>query len=340
MSEDEAPRHARFLHGVPRPSLSIGRTGSVLAVVLLLGAALSITSDNFLVTGNLLDVGRQSSLLALMAIGVTVVLISGQIDLSIAAIFTLAGLVSAMVISGGFGVAAGVACGLGVGIAAGLVNGVLSAYLRLPSFIVTLGTLQIFTGVSLLASNAENQALYGVTARGLDAFNYAGQGEPGGIPMQLIIMLSIGLIVTVMLRKSVFGMRLYATGGNRQAADLAGVPVRRVQITAFVISGVLAAMAGILALSFIGSISPIGARGQEFSVFAAAVIGGASLFGGFGTAAGAILGALLIGVLRNGLVLLGVSPFWQILTIGVVTIMAVALNRILQRGRAAEATVF
>ena len=317
----------------------MGRTASVLAAVVLLGAVLSVASENFLTTANLLDVGRQSSLLALMAIGVTVVLISGQIDLSIAAIFTLAGLITAIVISGGYSVAAGVACGLGVGVAAGVLNGVLSAYLKLPSFIVTLGTLQIFNGVALLASNAQNQALYGVEARGLDAFNYAGQGEPGGVPMQLIIMVSVALIVTVMLRKSVFGMRLYATGGNPQAADLAGVPVRRVQIAAFVISGALAATAGILVLAFIGSISPIGARGQEFSVFAAAVIGGASLFGGFGTAAGAVLGALLIGVLRNGLVLLEVSPFWQIVTIGVVTILAVALNRVLQRGRGTEATV-
>jgi ribose transport system permease protein len=313
-------------------SLALGRTTSVLGVVLVLGAALAIaTPSGFLTVSNLLDVGRQSSLLGLMTVGVTLVLICGQIDLSIAATYTLSGLVCAMLIGHGYNVGLAVLCALLVGAGAGFVNAILTATLKIPSFIVTLGTLQIMNGTSLLITGAEDQAIFGVHASGLDAFTYAGQGSPAGIPMQLIILLAVAAIVAVVLRRSVFGMRLYATGGNPRAADLAGIPVRRVQTWAFVSSGVLASVAGMLALGFISSVSPIGGQGLEFEVFAAAVIGGASLFGGYGTAIGAVLGAFLISLLKNGLVLLAVSPFWQIVTIGIVTIAAVGLNRFLQQ---------
>jgi ribose/xylose/arabinose/galactoside ABC-type transport system permease subunit len=218
-----------------------------------------------------------------------------------------------------------------------LLNGTLAAVLKIPSFIVTLGTLQIINGTSLLITNAQNQSVFDLDVPGLDVLAYIGQGAPLGIPMQLILLGAVAAIIGLMLRKSVFGLRLFAVGGNGRAADLAGVPVRRVRILAFVISGLLASAAGIIGLGFISSVSPVGSQGQEFQVFAAAVIGGASLYGGYGGAVGAVLGAFVIGILNNGLVLLAVSPFWQIVTTGVVAISAVGLNRVLQRRTDEEA---
>ena len=315
-----------------------GRTASVGGAIVLLSAVLAASTPSFLTLDNLLDVGRQSSLLGLMAIGVTVVLISGQIDLSIASTFTLAGVVAAMLILNGADVGWAVLAGLAVGVSAGLVNGIISAYFKLPSFIVTLGTLQIMFGIALLLTDAQNRALYALEGGGIGVFFYAGRGSPAGIPMQLIIVLAVAMVVALVLRRTVFGLHLFAVGGSPRAAELAGLRNSRIRIGAFVISGVFAAAAGLLALGFIGSVSPIGARGMEFDVFAAAVIGGASLYGGRGTALGALLGALLIGVLRNGLVLLGVSTFWQMIVIGLVTIGAVAQNRLLVRNRPDELT--
>lgn len=310
----------------------IGPSGSVAVAIILLGAVLSILSPQFLNIENLLDVGRQASLLSLMAIGVTVALISGQIDLSIAATYTLASLVCAFLLLDGVALPLAVLAGLGVGFLAGLINGLVATLLKLPSFIVTLGMLQIMNGISLVITDAQSQSLVSVEAAGMDIFRYAGQGEPAGIPIQILIVIAVTLLIAWMLKRTAFGLRVFAVGGNPRAADLAGLSVARTRIGAFIVSGLLAASAGLIGMAFIGSVSPIGAVGMELTVFAATVIGGASLFGGRGTAIGAVLGALLIGVLQNGLVLNQVSTFWQTIVIGIVTIVAVAINRILVVG--------
>lgn len=300
----------------------------IAAAIVLLGIVFSLTTDSFLRTDNLLEVARQSSLLGLMSIGVTFVLISGEIDLSVGSVYALAGVIAAIVTASTGSAFIGVLAGVGVGVAAGGVNALLAAYLGLPSFIVTLGTLQIMRGLALSITNGIPKSLFDSHASGISTLFFVGRGDVLGIPFQFVVLIGIAAIATVVLRLSTFGLRIYAAGGSKEAAALAGAKVARLQLSTYLISGTLAALAGVIALGFLGSGSPLAAQGIEFDVFAAAVLGGASLFGGLGTAQGAVLGALFLGVLRNGLLLLNVSSFTQTMIIGAITIAAVGLNRL------------
>jgi ribose transport system permease protein len=303
-------------------------SAGIAGAIVLLGIAFSLTTNTFLRTDNLLEVARQSSLLGLMSIGVTYVLISGEIDLSVGSVYALAGVVAAIVVSATNSAVIGVLAGLGVGIAAGSANALLAAYLGLPSFIVTLGTLQIMRGLALSITDGIPKSLFESHASGLGTLFSVGRGDVLGIPTQFVVLLGIAAIATVVLRMTPFGLRIYAAGGSKEAAALAGANVARLKLSTYLISGTLAALAGVIALGFLGSASPLAADGIEFDVFAAAVLGGASLFGGLGTATGAVLGALFLGVLRNGLLLLNVSSFTQTIIIGAITIAAVGLNRL------------
>jgi ribose transport system permease protein len=303
-------------------------SAGIAGAILLLGLVFALSTDTFLRPDNLLEVARRSSLLGLMTIGVTFVLISGEIDLSVGSVYALAGVVAAIVINATDSAAVGVLAGLGVGVAAGGFNALFAAYFGLPSFIVTLGTLQIMRGLSLSITDGIPESLVDSHAAGLDTLFFVGREEVLGIPFQFIVLIGIAVTATIILRLSTFGLRIYAAGGSKEAAALAGAKVARLQLSTFLISGTLAALAGVIAVGFLGSGSPLAAQGIEFDVFAAAVLGGASLFGGLGTAYGAVLGALFLGVLRNGLLLLNVSSFTQTMIIGAITIAAVGLNRL------------
>jgi len=308
------------------------RESGVFIALILMCVLLAITTDAFLSARNLLNVGRQVSLIGIMAVGMTFVLISGEIDLSVGSIYALSGLVTGMLLVQQWTLIPAIAVGLLIGVAIGVVNGVLSTYGKLPSFITTLGSLSIVRGLALIITDGQPvtvNARQGALPDVLNQFTFIGQGYLfGQIPMQLVFFIVIALIGGFILAKTTFGFRVYAVGGSQKAARVSGIKVFTVKIWAFIIMGLLAAVAGILSMAFL----PSGQAGRtglglELDVIAATIVGGASLSGGEGTMLGTILGVLIIGVLRNGLVLLGISAFAQELIIGVVIILAVAIDK-------------
>jgi ribose transport system permease protein len=310
---------------------AVRETGILLALVIIC-TLLTLTTSNFLTVQNLLNVGRQVSLLGIMAIGMTFVLIAREVDLSIGSIYAIAGLSTGMLIVRGWFLFPAFGAGLIVGATIGALNGLLSTYGKLPSFIATLGMLSVVRGAALLVTNGEPVTVN--TSKGgreevIKQFYFLGQGHVfDRIPMLLIFFILIALVAWLVLSKSTFGFRVYAVGGSEKAARLSGIQVPQTKILTFALMGFLSALAGILSLAFL----PSGQAGRtgvglELDVIAAAIVGGASLSGGEGTILGTIFGVLIIGVLRNGLILLGISPFWQTTIIGLVIIFAVGLDK-------------
>jgi ribose transport system permease protein len=308
------------------------REAGVFIALLVLCLFLSFATDGFLTSLNLLNVGRQISLLGIMAVGMTFVLIAGEIDLSVGSNYALSGLAAGMMIVAGWTLLPALAVGLATGIVIGLINGILSTYGRLPSLIATLGMLSMVRGTALILTNGQPVTVNvrkGALPDVFDAFTNMGQGYLfGTIPMQLVFFIIIAAIAWFILSYTNFGFRIFAVGGSAKAARVSGISVNNVKISAFVLMGLLAAVAGILGLAFLPS-SQAGRTGigLELDVIAATIVGGASLSGGEGTILGTILGVLIIGVMRNGLVLIGVSPFMQELMIGLVIIVAVGIDK-------------
>ena len=312
--------------------LLLAREAGVFFALLALCLFLTFATDGFLTSLNLLNVGRQISLLGIMSVGMTFVLISGEVDLSVGSTYAFSGLSSGMLICLGWPLAPALGVGIAAGLAIGLINGLLSTYGRLPSLIATLGMLSMVRGAALILTNGQpvtvntrNGAMQGV----LDSFEFMGQGYLfGTVPMQLVFFLIIAVLAWVVLSMTNFGFRIFAVGGSAKAARVSGIHVNAVKISAFLLMGALAAFAGILSLAFL----PSGQAGRtglglELDVIAATIVGGASLSGGEGTILGTVLGVLIIGVMRNGLVLLGVSPFVQEFMIGLVIVIAVGIDK-------------
>lgn len=302
---------------------------SALALLCLFG---TLRTDSFASRDNLLNVGQQSSLIGIMAVGMTFVIICGEIDLSVGSIYVLGTMSVGMLLERDVNWVLAVAIGLLVGALAGAVNGVLTVALRLPSFIVTLGTLSIFRGTALLMNNAKPISL-DRSIENIDQFAFLGTGRPLGIPMQFVIMLVAFAMGAFVLRWTRFGFHVYAVGGSREAARLCGIHTAAVRIVSFVIVGVLAALAGIIGLSFLQYAQGTTGTGLELLVITAVIIGGAALFGGSGTMLGSLVGVLLIATLQNVLVLAKISSFWQIVMIGVVIIASVGLDTVVRQRR-------
>ena len=308
------------------------REAGILLALLIICTLLTLTTSNFLTVQNLLNVGRQVSLLGIMAIGMTFVLIAREVDLSIGSIYAAGALSTGLLIVHAWPLIPAIGAGLLVGTAIGCLNGALSTYGRLPSFIATLGMLSVVRGAALLVTNGEPVTVN--TSKGgredvIGQFYFLGQGRIfDRIPMLLIFFVLIAVAAWCLLSKTTFGFRVYAVGGSEKAARLSGIHVSHTKILTFALMGLLSAIAGILSLAFL----PSGQAGRtgvglELDVIAAAIVGGASLSGGEGTILGTILGVLIIGVLRNGLILLGISPFWQTTIIGLVILFAVGLDK-------------
>ncbi len=304
----------------------------VLIALLLLCFLLSLATPAFLSFRNLINIGRQVSLLGIMAIGMVHVLIAREIDLSVGAIYALAAIVTGLLIVQQWPLGLTLLIGLAVGVFIGLVNGILSTYGQLPSFITTLGMMSVIRGSALLLTDGKpvtvNEA-FGADPQTLKVFYFLAQGRLFDlIPMQLVFFVVVIVLGWILLSRTVFGFRVYAVGGSDRAARVSGIKVFNTKIATFVIMGFLSALAGILSLSFLPS-AQAGRTGVglELDVIAAPIVGGASLAGGEGTVQGVILGVLIIGVLRNGLVLMGISPFWQEVAIGAVIILAVGVDK-------------
>ncbi len=307
-------------------------------------ALFALLEPRFLHPLNLMNVLRQVSISGLVAIGMTFVILTAGIDLSVGSLLALAGLVCAYVAKGGtadrFALGAEASSGgpvllaalaaIGVGLAGGLIQGLAVTRLRVPPFVVTLGGLTAFRGLALLFSG-------GGPISGFEPdFTWWGQGRIAAVPVPVIIFFLAALVAHLVLRYTRFGKHLYATGGNARAAALNGVPTDRMITGVYVISGFFCGLAAFLLSARLNSAEAVAGSGLELTVIAAVVIGGTSLFGGIGTIFGTVIGALLIGVLTNGLVLLNVSSFIQQVVIGVILVAAVALDQFAAGRRAAQ----
>lgn len=318
MRNSESSNSGRWLRSARR--LVAGEGGLVIMLALII-VFFATQSASFLVDRNLLNITRQISVNLIVAIGMTFVILTGEIDLSVGSVAALAGVMTAQVIVQTNSIALGIIAGLLTGLGIGLVNGLLTIYGRIQSFIVTLAMLGIARGI----------ALYWTDGRPISnlpqEFEIFGAGYVGRIPVSSIIAVAVLLVGYLILHHTKYGTYIMATGANREATRLSAIPVNRYRLIAFLFSGVLSALGGILITSRLLSAQPVAADGLELNVIAAVILGGASLSGGVGTAVGTLLGAMIIGVIDNGMNLTGVSAFLQQIVKGTIILVAVLAKR-------------
>jgi ribose/xylose/arabinose/galactoside ABC-type transport system permease subunit len=298
----------------------------------------TVVNANFANIGNLIELVRAMSSLGIMALGLTLLIIVGELDLSVGATYGAAAMLMGKIWLSGVPFPAALILGLGVGLAVGFINATLTLIVGMPSFIATLATLNVAQGVTLWVSNAQSISPAfnnpPVSHTQLGWFSALGATTlPFTIPIQVAWLVGLALLIGYGLHRSLFGFRLYVIGGNLQAARNAKLPVLRYKFAAFMLCGLLAALAGILDFSFLGSTDPNAGNSLLFPVFAAVIIGGASLRGGRGLIVGTVLGALLLSTLTNGLSIIGVGSYSQLIFVGAAIAGAVALDR--WTGRAA-----
>ncbi|MFE9834894.1 substrate-binding domain-containing protein [Streptomyces sp. NPDC005551] len=304
--------------------------GALTALIVLV-VAMSALSGDFLTTDNLLNIGVQAAVTAILAFGVTFVIVSAGIDLSVGSVAALSATVLAWTAtSQGVPVWLAVLLAVATGIACGLVNGVLISYGKLPPFIATLAMLSVGRGLSLVISQ-------GSPIPFPDSVSHLGDTLGGWLPVPVLVMIVMGLLTALILGRTYIGRSMYAIGGNEEAARLSGLRVKKQKLAIYALSGLFAAAAGIVLASRLSSAQPQAAQGYELDAIAAVVIGGASLAGGTGKASGTLIGALILAVLRNGLNLLSVSAFWQQVVIGVVIALAVLLDTVRRKAGATPA---
>jgi ribose transport system permease protein len=299
---------------------------------------LSFASDVFATQQNLFNVTRNFAFVAIIAIGMTAVIVTGGIDLSVGAALVLSGMVIGMTMNAGMSIWLAVPLALGAALAVGAFNGVLIAYVGVPPFVVTLGTLSIARSLAMVLS--ENRMVYSFGPDQPKLLALGGGfvsvplpfGEAVRVPNPVLFLLATLVVVGLALRWTRWGRHLFAIGGNERAAMLTGVPVKAVKVSVYMACSLTAGIAGILEVGWLGTITTSLGQGMELSVIAAAVIGGANLSGGAGTAFGAVVGAALIEVIRNSLTLLGISSFWQGTFVGSFIVVAVLFDRLRVRG--------
>lgn len=298
------------------------RFGLVLALIAL-SLVLSLLSDRFLTTSNVVNVLRQISINAIIAFGMTVVIIGRGIDLSVGSLLALTGVIGAGLAVGGLPAGLAVLAAMAIGTALGVFNGVFVAYAGIAPFIVTLAGLTIFRGAALAYTG-------GRPISGLPPlFTTLGYGDFLGLPVPIWIMLGFLVVTHVILRYTALGRAVYAIGGNEEAARLSGIPVRRVQAFTFAYSGLAAALAAMVLTGRLNSAQPSAGTMFELDAIAAVVVGGTSLFGGRGGVFGTLVGALIIGVINNGMNLLNVPSFYQQIVKGGVILGALLIERVL-----------
>lgn len=303
----------------------IGRQAFWVFVAAVLAClALSLMSDRFATAQNLFNVTRNFAFVGIIALGMTVVIITGGIDLSVGSVVVMSAMVTAVLMESGQSVLVGLAGAISVSLLIGAINGVLVAALGMPPFVVTLGMLSVARSLAMVLSNNKMIFEFGPDHGLLLAL---GGGSLAGIPNPLIVLVALALITWFALTWTRWGRRLYAIGGNEHAAILTGVPVKAIKISAYMFCSLCAGLTGFLETGWLGSVTTNLGQGMELNVIAAAVIGGAHLAGGIGSAFGAVVGAMLIEVIRNSLILLGISSFWQGAFVGSFIVIAVAFDR-------------
>ncbi|HET9594775.1 MAG TPA: ABC transporter permease [Anaeromyxobacteraceae bacterium] len=299
-------------------------SANLLALVIIM-AVIGATAPNFLSAGNLYLVSRQISFVAIVAFGELFVILTGGIDLSVGSLMALAGMAAAWAMKAGVAPPLAVAAGLAVGLAMGAVNGALISYVRIAPFIVTLGMLSLASG--LVLGLTKGWPITEIPA----SFLPIAQGSFLGLPVPVWIALAIAIVAHVALTSTAFGRRTYAIGGNEQATFLSGIDVSRIKFALYMISAATASLAGIILVARFNSAQADTGKGWELDAIAAAVIGGTSLAGGSGSVLGVAIGACIMGVIKNGLVLMRVSSYWQTAIIGIIIVLAAVLDRLKSR---------
>jgi ribose transport system permease protein len=299
--------------------------GTLIGLMLIAGVFAAI-APGFMSGHNLLNILQQSSINACVALGMTLVIISGGIDLSVGPTAALAAVLSASLMVSGVPIPLAILAGLGLGALCGAVNGSLVAFGGLQPFIVTLGTLSTYRALALISTGGN--PILGVP----QGFRAIANGTLLGTPASVVVVIVVAILAGIILRKTPFGEYLLAVGGNEEAAHIAGVPIALTKIGAYMLSGLLAALASLILIGRLGAAEPILGNLWELDAIAASAIGGASLMGGKGSIIGTLLGAIILGAMRNGLTLLNVQAFYQLLATGLIILLAMLVDRA-TRGR-------
>lgn len=294
----------------------------IICVMLIIGIGLSFLTPNFLTSNNIISVLRQISNNIYLALGMTLVIILGGIDLSVGSIVAMSGtLTVGMIVTNGMGMWSAIIVGILLGVIVGFFNGFVVTTFKVPAFIVTLATMNIAKGIAYIYSGGQSTRITN------DAYAMIGTGYLFGIiPLPVVYMILLIILFSVILRKTRFGTYVYAVGGNRESARLSGVPIKKVEILVFTLTGLLAAFAGIVLSSRMYSGQPSAGDGYEMDAIAACVLGGVSMSGGVGNVSGTVIGAIVIGIISNGLNLMGVSSFWQLVVKGIIILVAVIID--------------
>ena len=322
--------NANAMAGQGQTAKKIVQRYGILIALLLVCFTLAVISENFLSTRNILNVLRQTSINGILAIGMTFVILTRGIDLSVGSVVALAGVVAAsfattsstgMVAGAPYPALVAIAVGLAVGMACGSVSGAIVSRFHVPAFVATLGMLSAARGMTLIY--AGGKPIPQLT----ESFRWIGTGDIFGIPVPIFLLLGTFAIAHFVLTQTRFGRHIYAVGGNPHAAKVSGLPVMRIRFSVYVIAGALAGLAGMLLAARTGSALPQAGIAYELDAIAAVVIGGTSLAGGIGRVTGTLIGALLIGVMNNGLDLMGVESYYQQVIKGLLIVAAVMLDQ-------------
>ena len=297
----------------------------LLVATLGICAFLAWRTDSFLTPGNIFNVTRNFAFIAIIALGMTAVIITAGIDLSVGGTMLIGAMVTAVMMNSGMPIWPAFGLAMAASLLVGVINGVFIAVVGLPPFVVTLGMMSIARSMGLVISNNRLIYEFGPDSKLLTTI---GGGQVFGIPNPVYVLILLTIVIALAFRWTKWGRHVFAIGGNEKAAILTGVPVKRVKVSVYVLAAGLAGLAGWLQLGWLGSAATSMGVGVELLVIAAAVIGGANLMGGTGTAVGAVVGAALIEVIRNSLILLGVSTFWQGAFVGTFIVLAVAFDKL------------
>lgn len=300
---------------------------TIIVGFVLISLYLALTTRDFLTSANLLSILLASSLIGIVAVGETFVIVTGGIDLSVGSVVAFTGVMAGLALNAHWGPVAGVVIGIGIGALSGAFIGFAVTVLNMSPFIVSLAVLAMARGLAFIVTNGNTLFSFP------DAFDNIGGGNIGPFPVAALITLLVFLVAGLVLARTVFGAEIYAVGGNREAARLAGIPVNRTLAIVYIISGALAGLGGVILSGRLDSAQPIAGVGLELNAIAAVVIGGASLFGGKGSMLGTLLGVLIIGLINNGLTLKNVQPFWVQFIQGAVIFGAVLIDSLNQKRR-------
>ena len=327
MSDSSAKSKSSF-RGLGSKLLHESRSYSIILYFIILCALITAVSPHFISQATVLNNLRAASYIGIICMGMTMVFISGGLDLSVGSVVGLSSLITALALTNGIPVPLSILCGLAVGAVIGTINGLCIIKLRIPAMIVTLGMLFIARGFIHVITRG--RPVYPLP----DAFNRISTTNILGLNIAVVFLIVLAIFVEFVLRKTTYGRSLYAIGGNRETARLSGIRVDRISISVYVISGLCASISGIFIASRIASAQVTTGNNFEMDVIAATIIGGTSLFGGVGTAVGAFFGALFMTFLKAGIVSMRLSAFWQNIVIGVILIVTVGIDQYQRRKRA------